>query len=217
MAGLFVAVLALQREGAAVDVELDLGQARPSFGANFPADCPRSAAIVARLLVHVLEQQREDGSWGDELRDLFAPLALLASGDPAHLAAVERNARSHARTTAAVDRSDLIHWRYMSAAIVLAEYHLATGEPWVLPELAEIRDSLLASQYMRLEQVNPRVRESHPDSYPKDAAQQRGGWAHNPGFEGYGPISILTGEGAVAFALMARGVHHANRHRWSWL
>lgn len=196
--------LRLEREGAAVDVELDLGPARPAFAAGFPADCPRSAAIVERLLALLLERQREDGSWGDPVRDLYAPLALLAGGKREHLAAVERNARFHARTTAARDEDSLINWRYMSAAIVLAEYHLASGESWALPELAEVRDFLLGAQYLRLEQVSPRVRESHPDSYPKDAAQQRGGWGHNVGFEGYGPISMLTGQGAIAFALMRR-------------
>jgi len=48
------------------------------------------------------------------------------------------------------------------------------------------------------------VRESHPGSYPKNAEQQHGGWGHNPGFEGYGPIAMITAQGALAFALMER-------------
>ena len=92
----------------------------------------------------------------------------------------------------------------MAAAIVLSEYYLATKEAWVLPELQEARDFLVSSQYVDLAQVNPKVKQSHPGSYPKNAQDSHGGWGHNPGFEGYGPICMLTGQGALAFALMKR-------------
>jgi hypothetical protein len=98
----------------------------------------------------------------------------------------------------------LINWRYMTAAIVLSEYHAATREAWIVKELEETRDFLMSSQYISLAQVNPRVKESHPDSYPTSAAEQHGGWGHNSGFEGYGPIAMLTGQGVLALSLM----HH---------
>ena len=53
-------------------------------------------------------------------------------------------------------------------------------------------------------QSNQKVKESHPDSLPDDPMDSHGGWGHNPGFEGYGPIAMLTGQGALAFAMMAR-------------
>jgi hypothetical protein len=196
--------LELTRDGKPVEVELAIDNRYGAFSPTFPENCRKSERILAELLQFLLEAQGDDGSFGDPVRDMFAPLALLASGKPEHVAAVERNVRFHARTTSAHDEDSLINWRYMAAAIVLSEYYLASGERWVLPELQEVRDFLYSTQYLSLEQLNPEVRRTHPDSWPKDANQQHGGWGHNPGFEGYGPIAMLTGEGALAFALMKR-------------
>lgn len=196
--------LEIERDGATRAVELALGTKYGAFAPTFPIECAKSARIRAELLAFLLRSQHDDGSFGDPVLDLFAPLALLSSGTKEHLAAVERNARFHARTTKARDTDDLINWRYMTAAIVLSEYQLSTNERWVVRELEEVRDFLYGSQYLALSQVSPKVKESHPDSWPKDARQQHGGWGHNPGFEGYGPIAMLTGEGALAFSLMQR-------------
>ncbi|MSR48031.1 MAG: hypothetical protein EXS13_13395 [Planctomycetes bacterium] len=199
-----VLALELRRDGASVAVSLEIGQRYGAFAPTFPADCPKSARILADLLGFLLTAQREDGSFGDPVNDLFAPLALLASGQAEHLAAVKCNVRFQARTTRAQDDGGLINWRYMTAAIVMSEYELATGDVSLLPDLEEVRDFLCSTQYLSLAQVSPGVKESHPDSFPTDAQQQHGGWGHNPGFEGYGPIAMLTGEGALAFALMQR-------------
>ena len=196
--------LSLLRDGEPLEVELRLGGDLGAFADTFPADCRETARVLDGLLDYLVEHQRDDGSWGSPPRDMFAPLALLASGERRYREAVEKCARFHARTTSAEDRSSLINWRYMAAAIVLSEYHLATGERWVLPELQEVHDFLVSSQYVDLAQRNPRAKETHPHSWPEDPLDSHGGWGHNPGFEGYGPISMLTGEGALAFALMSR-------------
>ncbi|MEQ1893491.1 MAG: DUF6288 domain-containing protein, partial [Planctomycetota bacterium] len=196
--------LALERGKKTVEVELELGKNHDAYAPTFPADCKKSARLLAGLLELLLAAQSDDGSFGDPVLDTFAPLALLSSGTREHLAAVERNARFHARTTSAKDDDWLINWRYMTAAIVLSEYHLATGERWVVAELEEVRDFLYSTQYLSLAQLNPEVKNSHPDCWPTDERQQHGGWGHNPGFEGYGPIAMLTGQGALAFALMQR-------------
>lgn len=196
--------LQLLRDGKPVAVTLAIGKQFGAFGPKFPADCAKSEKLLARLLERLVGWQREDGSFGDPIRDTFAPLALMAGTTPEQRAAVERNVRFHAKTTKARDRDDLVNWRYAAAAIVMSEYHLASGAKWVVPELEEVRDFLLSSQYVSLEQVNPQAKVSHPDSWPTDAKQQHGGWGHNPGFEGYGPIAMLTGQGALAFALMAQ-------------
>jgi hypothetical protein len=57
---------------------------------------------------------------------------------------------------------------------------------------------------MQMSQINPKAKESHPDSYPTGPLDAHGGWGHNAGFEGYGPIAMITGQGALAFALMER-------------
>ena len=202
--GKLALALALERGKKKLEVELELGKDHDAYAPTFPADCKKSARLLAGLLEFLLAAQGDDGSFGDAVLDTFAPLALLSSGTREHLAAVERNVRFHARTTRAKDDGWLINWRYMTAAIVLSEYHLATGERWVVAELKEVRDFLYSTQYLSLAQLNPEVKNSHPDSWPTDARQQHGGWGHNPGFEGYGPIAMLTGQGALAFALMRR-------------
>lgn len=196
--------LTVRRGGAVREVELELGQRYGAFAATFPRDCSKTDRVLGELCRYLLDHQRDDGSFGNPVHDTFAPLALLASGDEHHLPAVERNARWHARTTKAKDEDSLINWRYMAAAIVLAEYHLATKEEWVVPELQEVHDFLARSQYLDMAQINPKAKESHPHSFPKDAMDSHGGWGHNPGFEGYGPICMLTGQGALAYALMHR-------------
>lgn len=196
--------LTLLRATKSIDVEIDVGTKYGAFSPTYPSDCAKSERIRKELLAYLVEQQHADGSWGSPPYDVFAALALLGSGDAKYAAAVEKNARFHARTTSAKDDSDLINWRYMAGAIVLSEYHLATRKAWVLPELEQIRDFLMTSQYVDLAQLNPRVKETHPDALPRGPLDAHGGFGHNPGFEGYGPIAMLTAQGAVAFALMKR-------------
>lgn len=195
-------------------VTLELGADHGRYAKTFPGKCPKSERLLAGLLDYLVAHQRDDGSWGSAPHDTFAPLALLASGTTEeHRAALEKNVRFQARTTKAEDSSWLINWRYAAAGIVLSEYHLATGEAWVLPELEEIRDFLVSSQYVDLSQVNEKTKEERPEDAPRDAMNSHGGWGHNPGFEGYGPISMLTGQGALAFALMARSGIDIDRER----
>lgn len=196
--------LMLERGGKPVTTRLSIDGKHGSYGTAFPADCAKSERVLATLLEYLVANQRPDGSWGSPPHDLFAPLALLASGERRYDAAIEKCARFHARTTTAKDHGSLINWRYMAAGIVLAEYHLATGAAWVLPELLEIHDFLLHSQYVDLAQVSPKVKETHPRSVPKSPLEAHGGWGHNPGFEGYGPIAMITGQGALTLALLQR-------------
>ncbi|MCR9244970.1 MAG: DUF6288 domain-containing protein [bacterium] len=194
----------LRRGSREKDITLEVGTGYGTFAKTWPDNCSKSKKLLAGLLDYLLDQQGGDGSFGNPVHNTFAPLALLAHGDRKHRKAIEKCARWHARTTKAKDHSSLINWRYMAAAIVLSEYHLATGEKWVMRELQEIHDFLCWSQYLQMSQINPKSKESHPDAYPKNAEDAHGGWGHNPGFEGYGPICMLTGQGALAFALMSR-------------
>jgi len=196
--------LTVRREGKEREITLDIGRRYGTFSPTFPAECKKSERILGELLEFLAAAQREDGSFGDPVVDTFAPLALLQSDVPAHRKAVERNVRFHARTTKAVDEDSLINWRYMTAAIVMSEWELATRDKWVVAELAQVRDFLYSSQYLSLAQLKPSVKQSHPDAWPENELQQHGGWGHNTGFEGYGPIAMLTGQGALAFALMSR-------------
>lgn len=207
--------LTLRRGQEIVEVELDVGQKYGTYSASYPGACAKSDKILAELLEYLVKHQTEEGSFGDPVHNTFAPLALLASGDAKYLPAVERNVRYHCRETRVNDKRyfNLINWSYMSAAIVLSEYYLATGEKWVLPELQEVHDHLAKGQYLHMSQINPKAKQTHPDSYPKGPKDSHGGWGHNPGFEGYGPIAMLTGQGALAYSLMHRcGIEIDRQH-----
>ena len=199
--------LLIVRDGAPRSVTIAVGTAYGSFGKDYPANCAKSQRIVAELLEYLVKEQGADGSFGDPVHDTFAPLALLASGDPRYLPAVERCVRHLCATTKASDESaklSLPNWSYMGAALVLSEYYLATRAAWVLPELEEVREFIEAGQYLDMLQINPRAKESHPDSFPRGPRDSHGGWGHNPGFEGYGPIAMITAQGALAYSMMSR-------------
>lgn len=196
--------LSILRGERAEEVSLSLGTRNGVFAPGFPIDCKKSDRVLDACLDYLLEHQRDNGSWGSPPHDTFAPLALMARGTRKDMAAVEKAVRRHAETTRTEDDSSLINWRYMAAAIVMSEYYFATEEDWVIEELQEVYAFLIGSQYMDLSQVSERVRETHPRSYPKGPMEAHGGWGHNKGFEGYGPICMITGQGALAFSLMAR-------------
>jgi len=197
--------LTLQRGDQTKEVILDVGEKYGTFAATYPDSCAKSDRILSQLLPYLVNHQREDGSFGDPVDNTFAPLALLASGEAKYRSAVERNVRYHSRECRAKqNRYGLVNWTYMSAAIVMSEYYLATEEKWVLPDLQHLHDRLASNQYLHMSQINPKAKESHPDSFPKGPKDSHGGWGHNPGFEGYGPIAMLTGQGALAYSLMHR-------------
>ena len=195
--------LTLRRGKQIVEVSLNVGTKYGTFAPTFPHKCRKSDLILAELLKYIAEHQQQDGSFGDPVHDTFAPLALLASGEAKYLPAVERNVRYH-RGVIHAKEVGLVNWYYMSAAIVLSEYHLATGDKEVLPDLQKVHDLLAQGQYLNMAQINPKAKESHPDSFPKGPKDSHGGWGHNPGFEGYGPIAMITGQGALAYSLMHR-------------
>lgn len=169
--------------------------------------------VLKELLDSLASEQQKDGSWGIPSYDTFAALALMSSDQKSHRNAVLKNVKFHAKTTSKQDESSLINWRYMAAAIVLSEYYLRTEDKWVLEELQQIYDFLISSQYTSMMQVNPQSKESHPGSYPENESDSYGGWGHNPGFEGYGPIAMLTAQGALAFSLMSRCGIEVDRER----
>ncbi|MCK5942855.1 MAG: hypothetical protein KAI24_12840 [Planctomycetes bacterium] len=194
--------LTIERGSAELEVKLKLSRQHGTYAESFPFDCAKTARLRDDLLDWLLEQQRDDGSFGSPPVNLFAPLAMLSSGQPKYRKAVERAARFHARTTSAKDHGSLINWRYCAAGIFLSEYYLATNKRWVLEELQQVHDFLMHSQYTDPAQINPKARETHPDAVPKQPGKAEGGWGHNPGFEGYGPIAMITGQAALALALM---------------
>jgi len=201
--------LAVRRDGKVKEVSLSVGKTYGSYAPTFPDKCPKSEKIRSELLMLLARNQDEHGSFGDILADFYAPLALLASGEARFMPAVTRTVESIARRVRENHARDaLINWHFMSWAIITSEYYLATGDKQVLPTIQTIHDLIAKSQYLDMSQINPKAKESHPDSFPKGPRDSHGGWGHNPGFEGYGPIAMITGQGALAYALVHRcGIH----------
>lgn len=200
--------LMLKRGEKTVEAELKIGTEYGMYSSTFPANCPKSDKILKELLGYICKQQQENGSFGDPVHNTFAALALLGSGEKRYLPEVERNLRHLCESLREIGdeqaKASLINWSYMGTSIVLSEYYLITKKSWALKELEFIRDKMEKGQYLDMSQINPTSKESHPDSYPKDAKQAHGGWGHNPGFEGYGPIAMITAQGALSYALMER-------------
>lgn len=206
-------LLLVEREGETATVKLDLKIGHEAIDRGWPRETKVAERTRERLFAELIETQREDGSWGHVVPNTFAPLALMAAEGAKAKKAVSRAARFHARTTDSEDSSWLINWRYCAAAIVLAEYHHRTQARWVKQELTQIRDFLLSSQYTDRSQIHPETKKKRKEDLPRDAMDSHGGWGHNPGFEGYGPIAMITGQAALALSLIERAGIEVPRER----
>jgi len=209
-------VLKVRRDGALRDVELRINKKLGSYARTFPIDCEKSERIYRFLLGYLVESQRDNGSFGDPVDNVFACLALLASRERKYLPAIEKNLRymvGACRLSEGVRPSGLMNWTYMGTAIVLSEYYLLTKEPWALAELEKLHEVIQAGQYLDMSQINPKSKETHPGAVPKGPMDSHGGWGHNPGFEGYGPIAMITAQGALAYALMDKCGIEIDRQR----
>ena len=77
----------------------------------------------------------------------------------------------------------------------------------------EVYDFIYSSQYTDMSQIDEKTKKEQPQDLPKTKESAHGGWGHNPGFEGYGPICMLTGQGALALALMKHCGIEVDRER----
>lgn len=199
--------LLVKRGGEVQEIELSLGTKLGSYSETFPKDCPKSERIYKFLCNYLVDQQRDNGSFGNPVHNVFSSLALLASGERKYLPSVKRCLEAMMRSvpeSGQPRKEGLMNWTYMGAAIVMSEYYLITKDRWAVPELKKLHAVIEAGQYLDMSQINPRSKQTHPDAVPKGPMDSHGGWGHNPGFEGYGPISMITGQGALAYALMHR-------------
>ncbi len=132
--------LILRRGSETREVVLDVGQKYGTYAATWPGTCAKSEIVLAELLQYLVKHQTEDGSFGDPVHNTFAPLALLASGDPKYLPAVELNVRYHYREMRAKDKRhfDSINWSYMgrtdtSGTATKSEAVRTAGPTWAEP------------------------------------------------------------------------------------
>ena len=212
--------LDVKRGDKKLKVTMNIGTKYGQYADTYPYQCTKTDLILKELYPYIAGRQNANGSFpGGDHVGTIAALALQAGDDPRYMANAKRFAQYIAKSTdadCANEFEGLTVWKYTFAGIYLAEYYLATGERWVLPELEEVRDWLIGSQFMDpKDQLRSDRSETKKEGH---VAQFVGGWGHNPYYEGYGPMSITTGQAAMAFALMFRcGVKiDQNRHEMAY-
>jgi hypothetical protein len=105
-----------------------------SYGATAPHDCPKSKRILeqgCKALARTVAQSTHEE---DPIVRSLNALALLASGDPAYLPLVGKEAQ----WAAGYSSHSMQTWHYGYVMILIAEYVLATGDPSVMPGLRRL-------------------------------------------------------------------------------
>jgi len=147
--------LTVQRQDQLETLTLTVAAAAP-FAKSFPARCEKRQSYLAGIAKHLVEIQRKDGSWrpgvggdADVYMSAFCALAVLADDKPAYRSSVEHAIGFIQRKCiATINPQDATvgpkSWQTASSAILLAEYHLATGDQKVLADLKKCCDLLAA-------------------------------------------------------------------------
>ncbi len=118
----------------------------PRLQRGYPKSCPSSSHYRKAIHQRLLDLQRPDGSWhkNHAHTTMLAGLALLASGDRRFHPAVQKAAQCMIQRTSAWGSQPTPEklrtkgpktWDTCAIGILLAEYHLATGDRSVLRPL----------------------------------------------------------------------------------
>lgn len=109
-----------------------------SYAPTAPYHCPKSVRILGdgcrALAARMADPSYGEGPSGEPITRSLNALALLASGDPAHLPLVKREAEWAAGFSA----DGMQSWRYGYVMMMLAEYAMASGDATVLPGLERL-------------------------------------------------------------------------------
>lgn len=106
-----------------------------SYSATAPYDCPKSTRILeqgCRALAHRMADKNYPDQ--DPITRSLNALALLASGDPAYLPLV----RKEAEWAAGFTSDSMQTWHYGYVMMLLSEYVIVTGDKSVMPGLKRI-------------------------------------------------------------------------------
>jgi hypothetical protein len=105
-----------------------------SYGTTAPYDCPKSKRILEQGCKALAEKVAKSSRQDDPIVRSLNALALLASGDPAWLPLV----RKEAQWAAGFSEHSMQTWYYGYVMILLSEYVLATGDESVMPGLRRL-------------------------------------------------------------------------------
>jgi hypothetical protein len=140
--------LTLLRDGSTQTIQLPL-ERKAAFTTMNPANDPEAARMLADCIGFLVRTQRDDGSWsGCMIRTCFSSLALLSTGDARHLPRVRKAVQwARERYKKPDDYGGLGFWSGAYAGILYSEWHLATGDRSVLPNLEALRDWAIAGRH----------------------------------------------------------------------
>ena len=128
--------------------------ASPAFASTFPQKCPKRRKYFTGIVEHLVDVQREDGSWrpgvgGDAVvyTAAFCGLAVLSADKEAYVPAVKRaiefiREKSISQIKPNDPQVGPKSWQAASSAILLSEYQLATGDKTFFPDLKTCCDLL---------------------------------------------------------------------------
>jgi Family of unknown function (DUF6288)/HEAT repeats len=127
--------LTRSREGESKEIVLKL-PVLGSYSATAPYDCPKSKRIL-ELGCRDLAKRMTEPTYArglDAIPRSLNALALLASGDPAYLPLLKKEAQWAAN----FKNAGMATWYYGYVMIFLSEYKIATGDESVMPDLARL-------------------------------------------------------------------------------
>ncbi len=102
-----------------------------TYSATAPYDCPKSKRILEQGCEALAERMAAPGYRENPITRSLNALALLASGNPAYLPLVQKEAQWAANFSAASMQT----WYYGYVILLLSEYVMATGDDSVAPGL----------------------------------------------------------------------------------
>lgn len=139
--------LTVLRAGRPTDIHLPLKR-EAAFTTMNPLDDPEAARMLADCLAFLTRTQREDGSWSRcMIRTCFSALAMMATGEEEHQERARRAVEwAQNRYKEPASYGNLGFWQGAYAGILYSEWHLATGDTTVLPNLEALRDWVIAGQ-----------------------------------------------------------------------
>lgn len=105
-----------------------------SYGATAPYDCPKSKRILELGCKVLAEKVGQSPNQDDPIVRCLNALALLASGDPAWLPLI----RKEAQWAASFSADSMQTWYYGYVMMLVSEYMLATGDQSVMPGLRRL-------------------------------------------------------------------------------
>ena len=131
--------LTIWRAGAAMELTLAF-EFPAALDGGFPLEGPLAEALHRDLLHWTVTHQQQNGSWPgtDAVNPMLGGLALLGSGDPAHLPAIERCVEFLLKKNPSPSKmTGLAYWPLSFQGMLFCELYLAQGDAKLLPWIKE--------------------------------------------------------------------------------